>query len=178
MVAAEVPSTPMVAAEVTIRDATPDDLDSIFAIYNYEVEHEISTFDTEPRRPGRDDGWLTDRERRYPVLAAERAGKVIGWGSLSPWSEKGAYARTAEVSVYVDRRHRGEGVGGELLAALIDRAPAGGIAVLMARIAGPNPHSVALHKAAGFDPIGVQRRCGEKFGRVLDVALMDLHLDD
>lgn len=167
----------MVAAQVTIRDATRADLGAIFAIYNHEVEHEISTFDTEPRRLGRDDGWLTGREPRHPVLVAERCGEVVGWGSLSRWSERGAYARTAEVSVYVDRDHRGEGVGRELLAALIDRAPAGGIAVLLARIADANPRSIALHEAAGFSSIGVQRRCGEKLGRVLDVALMDLHLD-
>lgn len=167
----------MVAAELTIRDATLADLPTVFTIYNHEVEHGIATFDTVPRQLGQDDGWLTHREPRHPVLVAERRGEVVGWGSLSPWSEKGAYARTAEVSVYVDRDHRGEGVGKELLTALIARAPAGGIAVLLARIADANPQSIALHEAAGFGPVGVQRRCGEKFGRVLDVALMDLHLD-
>ncbi len=167
----------MVAAELEIRDATSADLEAIFAIYNHEVEHGISTFDTVPRRVGRDDGWLTERESRHPVLVAERDGEVVGWGTLSRWSEKGAYARTAEVSVYVERRHRGEGVGRRLLEALIARAPAGGIAVLVARIAGANPESIALHESLGFELIGTQRRSGEKLGRLLDVALLDLHLD-
>lgn len=167
----------MVALEPTIRDAAEADLGAIFAIYNHEVEHGISTFDTEPRRLGRDDGWLSGRERRHPVLVAVHGGEVVGWGALSRWSEKGAYARTAEVSVYVDRRHRGEGIGRRLLEALIARAPSGGIAVLLARIAGANPESISLHESLGFELIGVQRRSGEKLGRVLDVALMDLHLD-
>lgn len=163
--------------QLAIRDASGGDLEAIFAIYNHEVRHEVSTFDTVPRDPVRDAGWLRGREPRYPVLVAERDGEIVGWGSLSQWSERGAYARTAEVSVYVDRAHRGSGVGRRLLEALIERAPQGGIAVLLARITGENPASVGLHESLGFERIGVQRRSGEKLGRILDVTLMDLHLD-
>ncbi len=161
-----------------IRDAVTADLDAIFTIYNHEVLHGVSTFDTETRDAEADVDWLAGRARRYPVLVAERDGVVLGWGALSQWSQRGAYARTAEVSVYVDRSHRGEGVGRALLNALIERAPLGEIAVLLARIAGENPTSIALHESLGFSHIGVQRRSGEKLGRVLDVALMDLHLDE
>jgi L-amino acid N-acyltransferase YncA len=156
-------------AEITIRRAEPGDLAPIFAIYNHEVSSETSTFDTEPRVLGRDDGWLTGREDRYPVLVAKIGDALAGWGSLSQWSPRGA--------VYVDRPMRGRGVGRALLAELIEIAPAGGIAVLLARIAGENPASVALHERLGFSHIGTQRRAGEKFGRVLDVELLDLHLD-
>lgn len=163
--------------EVEIRGAATADLEAIFAIYNEEVARGISTFDTEPLRRGRDEGWLRERSPRYPVLIAEAGAEVVGWGSLSQWSPKRGYDRTAEVSVYVDRDSRGRGIGARLLEALIDRAPASGIAVLLARIAGENPASVALHRSLGFEPIGTQRRAGEKFGRILDVTLMDLHLD-
>lgn len=160
-----------------IRDATDADLGAIFAIYNHEVERGVSTFDTEPLDPETDGAWLSARSPRHPVLVAEIDGEVAGWGSLSQWSSKGGYARTAEVSVYVDPGRRRAGIGRALLAALIERAPECGIAVMLARIAGENPASIALHSALGFEPIGVQRRAGEKFGRVLDVTLMDLHLD-
>jgi phosphinothricin acetyltransferase len=163
--------------EVEIREAATADLEAIFAIYNEEVERGVSTFDTEPLRRGHDEDWLDDRSPRHPVLIAAAASEVVGWGSLSQWSPKRGYDRTAEVSVYVDRGSRGRGIGARLLEALIDRAPAGGIAVLLARIAGENPASIALHRSLGFEPIGIQRRAGEKFGRILDVALMDLHLD-
>lgn len=160
-----------------IRAAQVEDLGRIFEIYNREVESEVSTFDTVPRRLDRDEGWLTAREDRYPVVVALAAEELVGWGSLSEWSPRGAYARTAEVSVYVDHPHRGRGVGRALLGALIERAPAGGVAVLLARIADENPASIGLHRSLGFELIGVQRRAGEKLGRILDVALMDLHLD-
>ncbi len=168
----------MGGTELEIREATAADLGSIFAIYNAEVSGGISTFDTEPRDPDTDRDWLSSRRPRYPVLVAATAdGEVVGWGSLSQWSVKAGYDRTAEVSVYVDAERRGEGIGAELLASLIERAPEGGIAVLLARIADENPASIALHRSLGFELIGVQRRAGEKFGRILDVALMDLHLD-
>ncbi len=168
----------MGGALVQIRDAEVADLGAIFEIYNHEVESTVSTFDTEPRDPDADADWLTAREARYPVLVALGDDELLGWGAISRWSSRGAYARTAEVSVYVDGRHRRQGVGRLLLAALIERAPAGGIAVLVARVAGDNPASIALHESLGFSLIGVQRRSGEKLGRVLDVALLDLHLDD
>jgi L-amino acid N-acyltransferase YncA len=164
--------------QVLVRDAEIADLGAVFEIYNHEVVHSVSTFDTELRDPATDEAWLTGREARYPVLVAVRRDELLGWGALSQWSPRGAYARTAEVSVYVDHRHRKEGVGRLLLGALIERAPAGGIAVLLARVTGENPASVALHEGLGFNRIGTQRRSGEKFGQVLDVALLDLHLDE
>ena len=162
---------------IAIRDATPADLPRIFAIYNQEIEHGIATFEVEPMEVDRDRGWLTDRGDLYPVLVATAGDELTGWASLRQWSPRGAYRRTAEVSEYVDAVHRGQGVGTALLAALIDRARELGIAVLLARIAQPNPASEAMHEALGFRAFGTQRRCGEKFGRVLDVKLMDLHLD-
>jgi len=161
-----------------VRDAGLADLPAIFAIYNEQVLHGTATFDTEPRVAGRDDHWLTARDlTRHPVLVAERDGAVAGWGSLGPWSSRGAYARTAEVSVYVDAAHRRSGVGRMLVTALVERGRAAGLGVLLARIAEANHASVALFESFGFGHIGTQRRCGEKFGRVLDVELMDLHLD-
>lgn len=162
---------------IEIRDATPADLPRIFEIYNEEIEHGIATFEVEPKRVERDRGWLTDRGELYPVVVAVKDGRVAGWGSLSQWSPRGAYRRTAEVSEYVDPAHRGEGIGRAILRVLIERARDRDIAVLLARVAQPNPASEAMHESLGFASFGTQRRCGEKFGRVLDVKLMDLHLD-
>ena len=162
---------------VEIRDAEVGDLPRIFAIYNVEVEHGIATFDVEPKRPGADDAWLTEREPIHPVIVVAEDGDVLGWASLGPWSPRGAYRRTAEVSVYVDREARGAGVGSQLLGALVERARGGEVKVLLARVAMPNPASLRLHEGAGFRSFGTQRRCGEKLGRILDVELMDLHLE-
>lgn len=165
--------------QIAIRDAATTDLPAIFAIYNDEVEHGIATFDVEPKRVGADDAWLTDRPPFHPVLVAvSESVEVVGWGAIGEWSPRGAYRRTGEVSVYVDRTARGRGIGGELLGALVEHARASEVKVLLARVALPNPSSTAIHVAQGFGAFGTQRRCGEKLGRILDVELMDLHLDE
>ena len=163
---------------IEISAATVADLPRIFAIYNAEVERGISTFDVYQKDAGRDEGWLTERERIHPVIVAVRALEIDGWAALGAWSPKGAYRRTAEVSVYVDVAARGGGVGTALLTALTEGARGTDVAVLLARIALPNPASIAIHEARGFRSFGTQRRCGEKLGKILDVELMDLHLDD
>ena len=169
----------MVAPKPAIRDARVADIGAIFAIYNHEVLHGTATFDTEPLITGRDDAWLTGRDQeRHPVIVAEVDDRVVGWASLNPWSSRGGYARTAEGSVYVQRQLRSRGVGGSLLAATIERARDAGLGVVLARIAEANEPSVRLCERFGFGRIGTQRRCGEKFGRILDVELMDLPLDD
>ena len=169
----------MAPAHPTIRDARASDLGAIFGIYNHEVLHGTATFDLEPLVAGRDDAWLDERDcGRHPVIVAEVEGRVAGWASLSPWSSRGGYARTAEGSVYVDRGSRGSGLGSALLAAIVERARDVGLGVVLARIAGANDQSVRLCERHGFRRIGTQRRCGEKFGRILDVELMDLHLDE
>lgn len=162
-----------------IRDAIAADLDAIFAIYDREVLKGTATFDTEPKSPGQRDDWFeSHRSPRTPAIVAEFPGGVIaGWASLSPWSNRCAYARAAENSVYVHADHRGKGVGGALLDDLLARARRAGLGVILARVVEGNPASVALHESRGFQTIGIMRRVGEKFGRVLDVRLMDLHLD-
>ena len=169
----------MAPPQLTIRDAQANDIGAIFDIYNHEVWHGTATFDTEPRVVGRDDAWLTERDRkRHPVIVAEVNDRVVGWASLDPWSPRGAYARTAEASDYVHRDFRGQGLGRSLLAAVIERARDAGLGVVLARIAEANEPSVRLCERLGFGRIGTQSRCGEKFRRILDVELMDLHLDD
>jgi L-amino acid N-acyltransferase len=112
------------------------------------------------------------------VTVAAAGDVVVGWASIGPWSPRGAYRRTGEVSVYVDSERRGAGIGGRLMEDLVARArDLPEIAVLLARIAQPNPPSAAIHEAAGFRSFGTQRRCGEKLGQILDVELFDLHLD-
>lgn len=161
-----------------IRDAVEGDLPGIFAIYDEQVLRGTATFETVPRTPAERRAWWESHPReRYPVIVAEEGGAILGWARLQPWSPRAAYARTAEDSVYVAAAARGRGVGRALLGELVARAGPAGIAVVVARIAEGNPASVRLHERAGFRPVGTMRRVGEKFGRILDVAILDLHLD-
>jgi L-amino acid N-acyltransferase YncA len=99
---------------------------------------------------------------------------VLGWASLSPWSDRPAYSRSAEVSVYVAEEFRGRGVGRLLLRALIDEGRRLGYHALLARISADNKVSIRLHASLGFSTAGTLREVGFKFARLLDVEIMEL----
>lgn len=164
---------------MNIRLATEEDLQSIVDIYNHEVLHSTATFDTVPATIEDRRSWLLEHSSpRHPVLVCEWDRSVTGWASLTPWSNRGAYARAAEVSVYVASDKRGSGVGTALLGALIDRARTAELGVLLARIScGEGPGSRRLHEALGFTMVGTMRRVGEKFDRVLDIDLLEYQLE-
>ena len=162
---------------MNIREAKLDDLDGIFAIYDREVLHGTATFDTVVKSTQERLDWFATAGNRYPILVAEQNNRVLGWARLYAWSPRRAYDRTAENAVYVRDDARGKGAGRALMQKLIEVAPQRGVHVLVARIVEGNPASVRLHEALGFKTIGVMRQVGEKFGTLLDVRLMDLHLD-
>jgi L-amino acid N-acyltransferase len=160
----------------SIREARPTDVEAIATIYNEAVRTTTATFDTEPRSIEDQRAWLAHHDSQHPVLVAEVDGEVIGWVSLSPWSERRAYAATSELSVYVASPWRGRGIGRQLIAEIQARAVALGMHTILARIAEGNPASRQLHTSAGFSTVGIMREVGRKFGRVLDVELMQLML--
>ncbi len=162
------------------RLATPDDLAGIFAIYDEHVLRGTATFETIVKTPEEKRAWLAAHgaDSHPAIVAIDDAGMVAGWAGLSMWSPRQAYARTAESSVYVHPSHHRTGLGRRLMMELIETAKARtAVRVFIARIVVPAPGSIGLHESLGYRPIGTMRRCGEKFGRVLDVLLMDLHLD-
>ncbi len=148
---------------------------AIAAIYNDAVLNSTATFDTEPRSDRQIAEWLAAHDTRHPVFVADDQG-VVGWASLSRWSERPAYHGTAEVSVYVDGGRRGQGIGGRLMARLVSAGRDAGLHTILARIAGDNEPSVRLHVRAGFLLVGTMKEVGHKLGRYIDVRLMQLLL--
>jgi len=159
-------------ASVRIRSASESDVPAIAAIYNEAIRTTTGTFDTEPRSVADQTEWFRSHDRRHPILVAEWSGQIVGWGSVSAWSDRGAYDATGEVSVYVQESARGHGVGRRLLGALVESAAALGFHTLLARVAEGNEVSLHLHDSAGFATVGVMREVGTKFGRRLDVHLL------
>ena len=166
-----------------VRLAEHADDEAIRSIYNREVTGSTVTFDMVPRSPEDQRRWLEDHSGGHPAVVAlapasgGRApdggeGAVVGFGSLSPYRSRPAYATTVEDSVYVQVDWRGRGVGRLVLAELTRLAGAHGFHAVMARIVGGHEASIALHRACGFELIGVEREVGRKFGRWLDVVLM------
>lgn len=159
---------------VHIRPATPDDAEAIGDIYNVEVTTSTVTFDLVPRTPEDQRRWITDRSGAHAaVVAVAEDGTVIGFGSLSPYRDRPAYSTTVEDSVYVHRDHQGEGIGRALLTDLVARAEAHGFHAVMARIVGDHEASIGLHAAVGFGVVGHEREVGRKFGKWLDVVVME-----
>ena len=159
-----------------VRLATAADSEAIRLIYNREVSGSTVTFDMVPRTPTDQLAWLQSHEGAHPAVVAVDGGIVVGFGSLSPYRDRPAYSTTVEDSVYVHHEHRGKGVGQALLEELVRLARAHGFHAVMARIVGGHEASIALHKRCGFDLVGTEREVGRKFGRWLDVALMQLLL--
>ena len=161
----------------TIRPATIADLPAITGIYNDAILTTTATFDTEPKTIAEQRAWFEDHGPRYAVLVAVSGGTVTGWASLSPWSDRCAYADTAEISVYVEAAHRGRGIGRALAEATVAAAREAGLHTLLSRIAEGNEPSVRLTESLGFRHVGVMHEVGFKFGKRLDVYLMELLLE-
>jgi phosphinothricin acetyltransferase len=158
---------------VRLRPAADGDAATIAEIYNEAVRTTVATFDTEPRTLDAQRAWLHEHDRRHPVVVAEVSGQVVGWASLSPWSDRRAYEGTAEVSFYVRSEDRGRGIGRQLLEEVVGAGQRLGFHVLLSRIADGNAVSVHLHEMSGFHTVGVMREVGFKFGRWIDVHLME-----
>lgn len=160
-----------------IRDAVEADLVAIRDIYNHAVEHTTAIWndvliDVDNRR-----AWLELRRAKgFPVLVAEVDGRVAGYASYGDWRAFDGYRHTVEHSVYVDKDSRGAGLGKALMLALIDHARASGKHVMIAAIEAGNAASIALHERLGFRLVGIHREVGQKFGRWLDLAAMELML--
>jgi phosphinothricin acetyltransferase len=157
---------------VLARLATIDDAEATRAIYNVEVSESTVTFDLVPRTLDEQRVWLTARSGAHAVLVAEDDGDVVGFGSFSPYRDRPAYSTTVEDSVYVRRDQQGKGVGKLLLAELITLATSHGFHTMIARIVGGHDASISLHQSLGFDVVGTEREVGRKFGRWLDVLVM------
>jgi|SRR5262245_4120084 len=171
------PGSPSAAPRLTIRSARPDDAEATRQIYNAEVTTSTVTFDLVPRSIEEQRGWLSARSGAHAVLVAEdEAGTVVGFASLSAWGKRPAYATSVEDSVYVHRDHRGRGIGRALLAELLAVATAHGFHAVFARVVGDHAASVRLHEGAGFEVVGTEREVGRKFGRWLDVVVLELLL--
>jgi L-amino acid N-acyltransferase len=155
-----------------VRLARIDDAAAMRTIYNVEVTGSTVTFDIEPRTLGEQRTWISQHQGPHPAVVAVEDGVVAGFGSLSPFRERAAYATTVEDSVYVDGAWRGRGVGRALLEELVVLARTRGFHTVIARTSGDNEPSIALHRACGFQLVGIEREVGRKFGRWLDVTVL------
>ena len=158
-----------------LRPSTEADLPAITAIYSHHVLHGTGTFETDPPT-------LADMTARradvlakgLPYLVALEGDKVTGFAYCNWFKPRPAYRFSAEDSVYVAHDAHRSGIGRALLAELSLQAEKAGVRKLIAVIGDSgNLGSVGVHRAAGFTDVGVLKSCGWKFGRWLDVVMME-----
>lgn len=163
---------------MNVRTACEMDLPAMLAIYNDEVAQGVATFDTVPREGEVARAWFEGHNRdNHPLLVAERDGEVAGYASLSTYNPKAAYTSTVELSVYVAKAHRRQGVARSLMDAILQSAREDPVThLVVSLITCGNEASVRLHEEFGFACVGTLHEVGCKFGRLLDVDFYELQV--
>ncbi len=163
----------------TLRLATAADLPAINDIYNYYVDRSTCTYQLEHETLAARQAWFAEHSPdKYPVTVAETAGQVVGWGSLSKFRPRAAYAPTVEASVYIHHEFHRRGLGRLLLTDLIVRARTAGFHSLIGGASADQTASVVLQESLGFQHVAHLKQVGYKFGQWLDVVYLQLMLSD
>lgn len=159
---------------MNIRSSRPDDLERIQAIYAHHVLTGAASFEEVPpsleELARRRDDVLA---RGMPYVVAEMDGRVIGYAYAGPYRLRTAYRYSVEDSIYLDPDCMGRGAGRALLSTVIDRCEEAGCRQMIAVIGdSANASSIGLHRSLGFEPAGLLKAVGFKFGRWVDSVLM------
>jgi phosphinothricin acetyltransferase len=162
---------------LVVRDATLEDAEDILAIYNYAAVHTTAVWTDGPADLASRRAWMSARqEAGYPVLVAMKGRDVVGFASFGDFRPFPGYRHTVENSIYVDQRLHRAGIGRSLMIALIERATLLNKHIMVAAIEGSNSASIALHESFGFAEVGRMPEVGCKFGRWLDMVLLQKQL--
>ncbi|MFI6044375.1 GNAT family N-acetyltransferase [Nocardia sp. NPDC051321] len=161
-----------------IRDAHRDDVSAILDIHNANIATSTAIWDLEQVGIEERLAWFEARTAAsLPILVAEIDGVIAGYASYGPWRPKAGYRFTVENSVYVDDRFQRRGIATALLTELLDRAKQSGhVHAVIAGIESGNTGSIQLHERFGFRIIGEFPEVGHKFGRWMNLTLMQLTL--
>jgi phosphinothricin acetyltransferase len=161
-----------------VRDGNEADAAACAAMYAHYVENTAITFELEPPTPEEMAGRIAKASTSYAWLVLEDDGRVVGYAYGGPYKERAAYRWACEVSVYLEPGLRRGGAGRALYEALLPRLAGRGFRTAVAGMTLPNNASEGLHRAMGFEPVGVWRRIGWKLGAWHDVAWVQRALAD
>ena len=163
---------------MTIRPATEQDIPAITAIYNEVVATSNAVWTEKQDSEAERLAWMKARQALgYPVLVAVEQSTVLGYGTFGDFRAWPGYRYSVEHSVYINREHRGRGLGRVIVDELVTAATALGKHVLIAGIDGSNEASLRLHRHMGFTEVARMHEIGRKFGRWLDLVFMQRMLD-
>ena len=157
---------------IDIRPVQQGDLPALTAIYNHYVRETAITLDLDEQSIEQRQAWLDGfaQNGRYRCFVAVRDGVAIGWAGSHRYNTRAGYDATVSCSIYLAAGEAGQGVGRRLYQSLFDALKGEDIHRLFGGITMPNDASVGLHRAFGFELVGIYREVGRKFGRFWDVA--------
>ena len=153
-----------------LRLATPEDAAEMAAIWNPIIRDTAITFTTEEKTLAGLESMIAAPEGTW--LVAEEGGKVLGFAGYGVFRGGPGYAHVREHTILLGEGARGRGIGRALMQALEAEARKAGLHALVAGISGENPGAVAFHAALGFEDVGRMPEVGRKFGRFMDLVLM------
>jgi len=159
-----------------LRDARPDDAEHISALLDHYAATSTCLWRTAAYDRGERRAWIAAATPARPIIVAEVDGAFAGYASLSDFRRGDGYLGCAENSVYVVPDQHRRGLGRQLLQELIARGRAAGLHALVAGISGDQPPSIAIHASLGFREVGRLPALGRKWGRPLDLVLMQRDL--
>ncbi len=159
-----------------IREAQEADIPAMLAIYNHAIRTSTATFDLQEQTLVQRQEWFAHYGGPHPLIVADIDGHIAGYSCLSPFRSKPAYSRTAELSVYIDDRFQGRGIGKALVKEILNRAQKLNYHVVIAGITEGNDISIKLHEAFGFTLAGRFKEVGYKFDAWQDVLFYQLFL--
>ena len=161
---------------MNVRDAVDDDMPALRDLYNALIPTTTVAWTESPQTLRERRAWFRRQQRAgYPVLVAEADGRVTGFAAYGSFRGSGkwpGYRHTVEHTIHVHEDSWGRGIGRSLLAALIERARADGVHVMVAAVDGANTESIAFHERLGFVTVARMPEVGRKFDRWLDLVLM------
>ena len=169
--------------DIRIRTATAADVPAMLDIYAPYVTDTAVSFEYEVPSLQEFEGRVSRTLARYPWLAAEQNGKILGYAYASAFHPRKAYQWCAEASIYLAQNARGQGLGPLLYDRLEDLLKRQGVLLFYACIARPQKEdefltfaSIRFHNRMGFHMVGEFPRCGFKFNRWYDMVWMEKRL--
>ncbi|MFT5259906.1 MAG: L-amino acid N-acyltransferase YncA [Saprospiraceae bacterium] len=153
-----------------IRNFERTDYHRVCEIYQAGIDTGFATFETQTKDW---DTWDASAMKEARLVALNESNEVIGWACLSAVTNRCVYTGVAEISVYVDPKAQGKGVGGQLLGGLVLGSEEAGVWTLQARIFPENMASIALHLKLGFREVGKQERLGQLHGVWRDIVMLE-----
>ncbi|MCM3630001.1 arsinothricin resistance N-acetyltransferase ArsN1 [Paenibacillus glycanilyticus] len=159
--------------DILVRHATSMDLKDALSIYNQGIEDRIATLEVEPKDMDYMESWYSGHSERYSVLVAVKGDVIVGWASLNKYSSRSAYDGVADLSIYIERDHRGQGIGSILLAALEVAAVQNGFYKIVLYTFPFNGLGQGLYRKHGYREVGLFTKQGIIDSKFVDVMAME-----